>query len=191
MASIRLNDNLRSRLNKLRAEIVKCPVELAAVEAMYNVAEPLVRATVVAAYPPADMEILKKYEVAFVDDCIKLQLTSGGVDQFNFKTGTGPMVAKPTYTGKIYLADEETTDAVANWSRAKSNLSLALGRKHEDYRSLITSARTLEEVIEIWPEAEQIAPFAHSYALTALSADAISRIKEDVRQRQAATETKS
>ncbi len=53
-----------------------------------------------------------------MDDCIKLQLTAGGVVQFTFNKGTGPLTVKKTYHNMVYMADEETTNACQSWIEA-------------------------------------------------------------------------
>lgn len=60
-----------------------------------------------------------------------------------------------------------------------------------DYRGLINTAKTYEDVVEIWPEASevrmQIVPDACT-ALVAFSAEAAERIKRDFLARQKASE---
>ena len=130
------------------------------------------------------MKILAKYETANVDDCIKLQLTAGGVVQFDFIKDTGPLVAKKTYLGAIYLANEECTKAVQFWLEAKEKLRETAEATRNDYRALVRSARTLEEIVEVWPQAEEVAQYARSQALTVLSQEVIARIKADADARR-------
>lgn len=186
MTRVRLNGLTRDRLIALSQELVGCPVEKDRLEAAYDRAEPLVRAAVLAKYPVSDMLVLEKYDCAEVDDCIKLQLTAGGVDKFQFDAGTGPLVAETTTSGAIYLADEETTHAFEEWKVASDAYNACIRQKLGDYRTLVTTARTLEDVTEIWPEAERVRPMMQSHALSALTSDAIERIKSDVASRRAA-----
>jgi hypothetical protein len=185
MRKVRLNKAHRARLRQLFQEVVKCPAEENALQLAYQRAEPLVRATVLAEYPPKDMKVLKRYDVAKQDDCIKLRLTRGGEMMFNFATGTGPLVAKLTYTGKIYLADEPTTKAVEGWDVATRNLEKAIKAKRNDYFALIETAQTFEGVTAIWTEAEKIRPVITKQptALVALNPSVIQRIKADVQTR--------
>jgi len=177
----------REALKKLRDTVVRCLTEEAAVKDAYRKAAPLVRKTVEAEYPPKDMRVLKKYEKADVDDCIKLRMAYGAVQDviFNFDDGTGPLAVKATYSGKFYLADEETTAAVAAWREAVEIRDKTLRQKKHDYATLINAARTLEEVEVLWPEASQIREaFAkNQVALMALTPTVIQRIKADVAER--------
>jgi hypothetical protein len=184
MSEVRLNDGLRSRLYALVTSTVKCPVEEARLNAAYAVAEPLVRAAVQTKYPPRDMRVCEKYEAASIDDCIKLQLSAGGVDTFNFAKGTGPLVVKKTHQGQIYLADEATTSAFHTWKTTRFAFDEAIKKKAGDYNTLVREARTLEEVTEIWPEADAVREYARSRALSVLSDEMVARIKADVEARK-------
>ncbi len=184
MGEVRLNDGLRKRLYELVTTTVKCPAEAARLDQTYSKAAPLVRAIVEAKYPPKDMKICAKYEAASVDDCIKLQLFAGGVDKFDFSNGSGPLVAKKTYQGQIYLADEPTTEAFHDWRAARDAFDTALRKKSSDYNTLVKEARTLEEITEIWPEADAVREYARSRALSVLTDEMVARIKADVAERK-------
>jgi hypothetical protein len=187
MRKTRLNKAHRSRLRQLFNEIVKCPAEESALALAYQKAEPLVRATVVAEYPPKDMKVLERYEVATQDDCVKLRLTRGGDVLFRFKPQTGPIVpdGAATYSGKFFLTDEQTTKAVEEWDKATKGLEKALHAKKTDYDALIDTALFFEDVTAIWVEAEKIRPVITKQltALVALNPTIIQRIKADVQAR--------
>lgn len=178
----RLNDAHRTKLYELRDKIVGCPVEMAALRQAYEQAAPLVRRAVAAKYPEKDMKICAKYEAARGDDCIKLTLTSGGVQEFNFDKDTGPLVVKKTYNGQMYAADELTTKAVLDWITARDLHKKTLKDKHEDYAALIRNAKTLDEIVEVWPEAEQLR-IMFGKPLVALSEEVKARIRNDVKTR--------
>ena len=177
----------REALKNLRNTVVQCITEDAAVKDAYRKAAPLVRKVVESEYPPRDMKVLTKYEAAEQDDCIKLRMAHGAVQDvmFNFDEGTGPVVVKKTYHGKFFLADEATTDAVAAWKTAIEKRDKTLQQKRSDYGTLINAARTLEEVETLWPEASQIreAFNKNQVALLALTPTVIQRIKMDVAER--------
>lgn len=181
--SIRMNDALRSRLQDEVIRLVHLPDIGRKEMDAYNIAAPLVRICVQAKYPPKDMLVCEKYGVATIDDCIHLQLTQGGVQAFKFVAGTGPLVVKKTYQGQIYLADQVTTLAVLDWIAVHEEHDEKLRALRNDYYALIKGARTLEEIVEIWPEIVTVERYARSYALTVLSQDVINRIKADVARR--------
>ncbi|MEM8553010.1 MAG: hypothetical protein AAGF45_11575, partial [Pseudomonadota bacterium] len=57
----------------------------------------------------------------------------------------------------------------------------ALERKQKEYRTLIASAKTFEEVVGIWPAAEAVRPAIEGTmtALSVLSEDLCAKIKAD------------
>jgi hypothetical protein len=107
-------------------------------------------ATTLAATKRASATAVNTQEVvAMGNNRISMQLTSGGVQVFNFIVGTGPLVVKKTYSGVVYAADDAATDAVLSWIIARDEHAEKLKAIHNDYQALIKGARTLEEVIEI------------------------------------------
>lgn len=180
----------KEALRKLRDTVVRAVTEENVVKEAYRKAAPLVRKVVETEYPPRDMRVLAKYEAAERDDCIKLRLAYGAAQDvmFDFDEGTGPLVVNKTYSGKMFLADEETTEAVSAWKDAKEKRDKTLRQKKDDYNTLINAARTLEEVENLWPEAAQIRELfnTNQVALLALTPTVIQRIKMDVAERTAA-----
>ena len=85
MAKTRLNEGHRSFLNTLANKVATCPAEIAAEDVAYKKAAPMVRAVVTTRFPTKDMAVLRKYEVAGTDECIRLRLTAGGVVEFNYR----------------------------------------------------------------------------------------------------------
>lgn len=183
MPKLRLTIAMRDKLKEFAGDLVRCPAEKEALDAAYKKAAPLVRASVLAIYPTRDMRVLLKYYKARIDDCIKLKLTAGGVDTFNFEKGTGPVVATMTYQGTIYAADDKTTDAFAEWQKASDTFATARKKKIADYSALVNASRTFEDVTEIWPEAAKLRPKMKSTALIVLTPDIVARIKSDVASR--------
>jgi hypothetical protein len=188
MRKTRLNQHTRSVLMSFMKQVVSCPEWDSKVHKAYEKAEALVRALVVAEYPPDDMEICKKYDVAKQDDCIKIRVLDDKKPDivFSFKSGTGPLVAKMTYQGKFFLADGRTAAAVQNWDALVGAQKKQLEAKQDDYRSLIRNAITFEEVAEIWPEVETLRSQVVKppiMALMTLSADVVQRIQQDVKAR--------
>lgn len=187
MAKTRLTKYHRSYLNGLVSRIVDCPDLRAVLDAKYEIAAPLVRAIVEATFPPRDMKVCKRYAVAFIDDCIKLRFPGENIEMFNFAAETGPLVTKKTYNGQIYDAGPNDASAVEDWVLARDILKAANDEKRKDYSALIAASRTFEDVIEIWPEAEELRDTIcpKNTALTALGNGAIARIKADVASRAA------
>lgn len=179
----RLTQHMRKQLKALARDLVKTPAEDKAVKAAYKAAAPLVTAAVHVKYPPRDMAVLLKYEKATVDDCIKLQLSAGGIQVFNFAEKKGPLVAHETWQGVVYAADEQQTAAVLAWVEARDKQKAAYEAKVADYDKLINFARTLDEIEAVWPEASQVRAQNESVAPVVLPEEVVKRIKADVATR--------
>lgn len=174
--------------DKLRAHItgaIKPAKEQKALDVAYKALAPLVMKIVTTKYPPKDMKICERYGVAAIDDCVMLQLTAGGVDRFTFSAGEGPLVAQDRgCRNRIYLADEETTQAFNAWSKSRDALREEVRKRYDAYAALIKAANTVEDVIAIWPEAATILP---PEALpVALGPKEIELLKADQAERKAA-----
>lgn len=184
MASIRLNEGDRSFLYGLAKERVACPAEEAADKAAYAKAEAVVRKIVETKYPPKDMKLLVKYEVAAPDRCIRLQLAAGGVVEFTFPDEkAAPLTPGRRGYGcssRMYLADEAATPIIAASLQAKDALKKARGRKLEDYKALIWASTSLEQVEAVWPAAAALRPRKGRALPVVLSDEVIARIKADI-----------
>lgn len=179
MAKIRLNGAYRDKLNSLAQKLVSCPAEKGTMEAAYTIAAHLVRQMVEAVLPRADMLILQKYDRAQVDDCIRTTLTAGGMVQFNFDKGTGPL----SPGCRTFLADEATTHALTAYRTANGKYHETLQAKLSDYNAVIYTARYFEDVVEIWPEAEQLRSSFGTFAVSMVTGDVIARIRQDMATR--------
>lgn len=96
-------------------------------------------------------------------------------------------------TERIVLAGDDEA-LFKKWVCADEDVNLLTDQREKlrrdllaDYRALIEGARTYEAVLEVWPEASAlrgtIAP--QNTALSVLSTDALTRIKQDIRRRAA------
>lgn len=184
MATVRMNDSHRQFLRNLAADTVKKLVDAKAMDAAYKLAVPLVRKAVETKYPPKDMEVLKKYECADVDTCVRLQLTAGGIEQFEFCDADA--VYRPD-TGScrrhIYATDAATSKAVSAYLLEREKFQKLKSQKLGDYIALIDHAQTLEQIESIWPEASALRGRIGRALPVVLSDDVIARIKADSRRR--------
>lgn len=197
-APTRLNARHRDVLENLARKIVDVPAEAKAEEAAFNRAESLVRAAVEAEFPPAEMKILAKYEVARRDRCINVQSDAGGVEQFVFHTRdtkleefedegadeTHPLV--PDRYGcrhRIYIVNAKTWNVVHAWKTARDAKRKALNEKLDKYLSFVRSATTYEQVLEIWPEASQVQDRIVSNLPSTLSTEVLAEITADSKRR--------
>jgi hypothetical protein len=181
MASTKLLQSHRDFLNGLARESVKCPAEEMADKVAYAKAAPLVRKIVEAKYPPKDMKLLAKYEVAEQDHCIRLQLTSGGITQFTFRGDDAPMRPTGYDCGRhIYATGEDATSAVLTSATAEEAFKKAKATKLSDYNALIAHSTNLEQIESVWPAATALRARFNRSVPVILSDDVVARIRADV-----------
>lgn len=188
--------------------VVKAPAEADAENAAYSIAAPLVRKAVEKKYPNKDMLVLQRYGVTINGDFIKMRMSDGEVMQFVFNGADEGEQNKTESHGKIpgklksplrpdtygdrncvFIVDGTTEDAVKAWSVVTKKHKDALSQKLTDYCDLIDTTRYFEDVLAIWPEAEQVRTLCGAAALTVMVKDeVIERIQADVKNRAAAGE---
>jgi hypothetical protein len=183
MATTKLLQSHRDFLHSLAKEQVKCPAEEMADKAAYAKAAPMVRKIVETKYPPKDMKLLRKYQVASGDKCVRLQLTAGGVEEFCFRdTDKAEWPLRPSGYGcisHIYAADEKASEAVGAHLLAVGAFKKAMAAKLADYGALINHSTTLEQVEAVWPAAAALRPRLNRAVPVILSDEVIARIKAD------------
>ncbi|HVJ31609.1 MAG TPA: hypothetical protein VND94_00720 [Terriglobia bacterium] len=181
MAKTRLTQWLRDKMLDKAKEQMVVTKEKAALDKAYAKCAPLVRKVVIAKFPVSDMDILAKYDLIRIDECIKLRLTAGGIVGFNFEQADAVRVPHHYGCGsRIYEADEKLTKAHEDWSAAKDALDAAIAAKTADYRALISGSRYLEEIEAVWPGASFIRPLIGRNLPATLSPDIIARVTADV-----------
>ncbi len=191
MKKTRLNKFSRTRLHKLAQELYKIlPENEADVRALAiarTIADKLVRKRLIALYPQKDMEVLRRYDKARQDYCIRVNLVAGGITQWQLD-GEQPAPWRPeTYCTPIQV-DEETTKAIEAFRKLEGEQKAAREFRIKPYQSLINYSRHFEDVVEVWPEAERIRSEcgAQSTALVVgLTDELVEAIRADVRARAA------
>ena len=165
-------------------QIVDCPAEIRAEQHAYSRAMPKARKIVETAFPPVDMKVFAKYERARRDNCINIQLADGEVVRFTFRTDDAPTV--PSGNGcssRIYLADDRQSESIEEHLAAAKLLEEATEKKRNEYRAFIENATTFEQVVDVWPEAIQLAPRIKINLPANISPEMIARIRQDSAQR--------
>ncbi len=184
MSSIKINQDDRVFLRDFARSSIQCPAEEKADKEAYAKAAPLVRRLVEDRYSPKDMKLLAKYEQARNDNCIRLNLTAGGVVEFQFRDpDKGPLVPGPRgygCTNRIYAAGQHETDAISASLAASAAVQKARSAKLADYNALISASYTLEQIEEVWPAAGAALRPRKGRALPViLSDEVVARIKAD------------
>jgi len=183
-----LNAELRNLLKRFAFENVKSPKEQAAFDAAYAKAKPLVIDTVTAKYPAKDMKVLDKYGAAVHEKRVAYGGYYDNESTFYFldkDAQSAPLVPRHvTHNHISYGWTKEVRAALDAYVLARQALNKALDEKKADYTRLIEGSRTFNEVVAVWPAAEQLRPkivpaTVEQRALAVLSEEAIARIKAD------------
>lgn len=184
MAQTRLLESHRQALRDLSRRVVDCPTETKAEEAAYQKFSPVARKIIEKQFPAADMAVFAKYEMTRQDRCVRFQQTSMGVEQFEFRAGEEVTIPRNGgCSSRIYMADERATELLQKWVSAKDAKEKALEAKLNQYSAFIESARTFEQVLEIWPEAIELEPRIKKNLPVALSETTIADITADSKRR--------
>lgn len=189
MPKTRLTAGGRMALRELAFRVVEVPIEKAAKDDAYLAAAAAVRHALIGRFPLADMAILKKYDVARHDQCIRFQLTAGGVKQFQFNPTDEPYPLIPIrgHSYRMHQADAGLTTTLERWFTAEEAYKKAINTKVADYCALIDAARNWEDVIEVWPEADSVMAAQGRQLTIAVTPAVIDRIRADVATRQLET----
>lgn len=186
MAKKILNKAHREALLNLANKLVHETQDKAALDAAYDACADMVSKLVQAKFPPADMEVLKRYEQAYPDACVYISAGWGGYERFNFRDGDERIPMRPgdrygCNSRNPYLLTDEQTAIYDAFKLADKEHGIAIKTRYADYRALIESARTFEELVEVWPAAEQLREriCGQSRAIAVMSEEVVARIKAD------------
>lgn len=186
---IRLNKDMRLELTKYAEGLISFPEDEAAIEELYKIAQGAAREAIQQRYPLNDMLILQRYDQARQRDSYRFSLDAFNQIQFQFKPETGPLACSTGWSNPPISCPNGYRKIEDHYKAVKA-LGLKKNQLLSDYKNLIASARTLEELIEVWPEAEvmrdSLEGRAGRRAISCLSSEAIERIKADVAQRSIA-----
>lgn len=188
MTSYRLNPAARRALNNLVTEIVHSPETQAAVETAYRAARDRLIPIILERFPSDDMAVLRRYDCIETADYIDICLDNDnrGWARFAFHEGEAPTRPERGRVGLI--VDFETFQLVVAWSHACDTHRETLSGIRGDYSALIRSAKTFEEVVEVWPEAEQCRSRIRGLPVVAnINPDLIARLRADMARRAAET----
>lgn len=163
-----------SKLNSLYAEFrTKCLVEVAN------------------QFPPKDMRILAKYGAAQMRNNVGIVFYSKDSDEkavadvifendrahiTNYYSAEAKL--KLPYGGEIY-------QLYLRWKEEKNKTTKRLNKIRGDYQNLINYARTFEDVLEVWEEAEELRhKICANRQLIVMNNELCNRIKQNVKERK-------
>lgn len=186
----RLSQGDRDSLISFAKKIVEQSEDKTAIDAAYTAAASAVRAVVEAQFPPKDMKVLVKYKAAHADSCIYTSRGYGDRDQFCFrKDDVAPLC--PSSGGcysRTFMLEGAALEAFDAYKAAEKARKESVERRLSDYRALIGSVSSFNDVAAVWPEVEALREVivGSGSALVVLNNDVIERIKRESAERLAA-----
>lgn len=179
MAKTRLTQSMRQALKQYARKALSEAEDTATVDSTYNVAAQLVKTHVESLFPPKDMEVLAKYNACYRDACVNNHRS------FTFafyEQRYAPRVPRDgnSCSTREYAFDAATKAAIERYNLAVSLRNDKVEAKLRDYVSLIYSARTFEDVTDVWAAAEVLRSQLHiaTNSLVAVNADVLARIRD-------------
>ena len=184
-AKTRLTKYSRAKLNGFARKLLTRPDSPELAEARKGT-DALVRRMVETRYPPADMAVLQRYDVASEDRCIRIQLSAGGVVNYALRP---PGTVTPGQFCRMYVADSAVTAAVARVQAMDEAVGKRLDDELNPYYVLVAHSRYFEDVVATWPEAESMrgeCGAASTALVPQLSPEMLAAIQAGVAERAAA-----
>lgn len=186
----RLNALYRQKLENFARRNLQVDKEHQAYLDVYHEARPLVLALVVDRYPRADMEVLKRYDLARNDSCFhignhdsqnKFELRTEDIEEHQV------LVPKGNCWERVYTkADRELINLVQKVNLLNDKWHEAKEKKLWHYVQAIRSTSTFNELAAVWPAIEILRDeivgtedTPRSKALSILSADTIAFLQQD------------
>lgn len=157
---LRLNQQHRYALINFARENIEVPIHKKALDAAYDILEPIVLEAVHKKFPIEHMKILERYGVAQQDHCIDI---NSGKIKFVFPkdfegNSNAPLV--PNRYGcddrNYSFTKDQLLGPIAKYVDARASYEVEFNEKLKAYNRLIGNSKYLEEVVEFWPAAETL-----------------------------------
>jgi hypothetical protein len=180
----RLSQSNREALYRLAEKQVKATEDSTTLDNAYEHAATAIHDVIVARFPQKDMRVLLRYEAAREDPCVYISSSGYNYDQFTFRNGDKRITLRPGRNcnhGNPYILEGEAQKAFDAFQNAENDRKLAIKARLDDFKALIFSANTFNEVAGVWPAAEAMREtiVGSGTALTVLSSDVVARIRAD------------
>lgn len=145
-------------------------------------------------FPQKDMVILKKYGCASVDRCIYFMVPDTTLTvQWKFPEEMKdtlplmPIRSTRSYGRNIHDGGDELPKLIQEYEKLESKAKEDRNQRRRDYFALIEYTRNYEDLLEIWPEAEEVRSRITGYQVPSVVSDEmIARIKADQEARKSA-----
>jgi len=138
-------------------------------------------------WDPAVLAVLDRFDmIEFVDTIEVVVGTEFRHQRIDFRAELDVSVRWPVAPRKFTVAvlpkDHPIVIARFAWKAARNSLDTAMSNKCAPYFALIQSARTFEDVVEVWPEAEELrsAICGPGTAIATITPAIVESIKQDM-----------
>ncbi len=186
MASKRLNVGHRDALKTLANKLIAQTTDTSALDKAYAAAAKVVSDRMKKLYPPADMAVLQKYGQARADDCVYVSTGGSNYERFEFRAGDELVPVRPGRRNDCnsrtpILLSEAEEKAFKAFKDAATEVEKVRTQRRNDFSTLINSALTFEELVAVWPAADQLREriLGTSRAMTVMSEEVVARIRAD------------
>lgn len=137
-----------------------------------------------AKFPESDMVVLRKYDMARKDYCLKFQMPSGRVDGFTYPADS-EIVDIPHrrgcgyYSNDVFPASEAFEKAFDAFAKHKAEADKLEQEKLGQFNAFLNACKTVEEFLEVIPLPEDIRKRlgAESCALVAVTPETVKALK--------------
>lgn len=154
MAKLRLNKEMREALVAFAEANAVSPTYDKKADKAYATAIPLVLAAVTKKYPVADMAVLERYDLAKPDKCLIGYSDAGQQLTFNCREADAPVVPKGYSHSRNYAWPAKTVAAIEEHNLLTAQARDERAKIVRDYRTLVASYQTAEDVLDVWPAAQ-------------------------------------
>ena len=182
MTKTRLTKTHRAKLMHFAKEKINVP-ETKAREAAYLQAAIMVSEDIKKVFPAKDTDVLRRYKVAKRAALIKGCSPEGQFIDFTFEYTCDQAPWAPDLYNALWSLKlrKATVSAIEKFKTAQYAEEKKISEKLDAYNALVQSAKTFEDVVDVWAGAEALRGkiCAQKTALSALSKDQISFIKAD------------
>ena len=191
MTKIRLNNNHRDILRAYGQEKTTAMIDRTKEKAFYAKLIEGANEAIRTRFPEEHMTILRLYNLTHVDRCLRFQFPSSRVDGFYFKADDA--IADMPYrrdcsSNQAFAVNQAFESAYDQYAKLHQENQKKKMDKYRAFVSLITAAKTLEDVLEVidLPIELQEQLGRKCTALVALSEESLKALRKDFQLKTAA-----
>jgi len=180
----RLSQANRDRLVRFARDQVAATHDSGELNASYDAAADVVRRVCETAFPPRDMRVLAKYDLASPDQCVYVSPDGNGrYERFQYRDGDKRIPVRPNRNcrNQPHLLTGGDAKTYELYKRALDADKEARETRVKDFKALIYNSNTFNTLAEVWPAIEALREeiVGSAFAVSLMSDEAMARIKAD------------